>query len=319
MKKLILIISFILLLAGCSKNNISTPLIESSSVYKYDDVDFNDVFDIKNVETNEENPKQLMAHNIYSDPDLSEMSGKYSEFQIDFKADYAPEGTYWALCNWNMDLSSYSNAYDTGGAYCGLQQTSTGPKAIMSFWNMEIDGEIVTPTLVYPINNGNGYFDNEGSGANYIVDYDWQAGKWYTLNIRSYKDKTTGNIFVEMKVKAVNDSEWDLICIYDTKLTNSYFTGDMSQFMENYDYKYASKLRSFQYANLYIKELDSEEFKPITRSKLSIDTWWENKKGTYEFGSTSTNLWGITFGFGEDSAPLNSDISSYEIVNPTKD
>lgn len=216
-----------------------------------------------------------------------------------------------------MDTSCLEEKYDNikaGGAYCGLQNRQDGTKAIMSFWNIECDHEVITPTLVYPVKDGNTLFSNEGSGANYITDYDWKEGMWYRLFIECYDDPESNHTFVDMWVLEIASGKYTKICSYDTKLTNSYFVGGMSQFMENYDYNTASKVRSFQYANLQVRDINHNEWTKITESKLSIDTWWGNKKGDYEFGSTSTNLWGITCGYGEDVAPLNSDISSVESI-----
>ena len=48
-----------------------------------------------------------MAKNIYSNPDLSKTSKKFETFTIDFRGIDIPPSTYWALCNWNMDLSQF--------------------------------------------------------------------------------------------------------------------------------------------------------------------------------------------------------------------
>ena len=85
----------------------------------------------------EANPEERMAHNIYSEPDLSCTGGKFDGFLIDFKADQAGTGTYWALCNWYMNTDDLMHKFDAAeayaGAYAGLQMRPDGPKAIMSF------------------------------------------------------------------------------------------------------------------------------------------------------------------------------------------
>lgn len=284
----------------------------------YDEHDFSNhrflAFDGKE----ESNPDRLMAHNIYSDPQLPANSRGFNGFIIDFKADNAAEGTYWALCNWAMDTTCLNGKYNNinnGGAYCGLQSRRDGKKAIMSFWNIECDNDVITPTLVYPVRDGNTYFSNEGSGANFITDFEWKEGKWYRMFIECYDDPESNHTFVDMWVLEIETGIYTRICCYDTKLEHSYFTGGMSQFMENYDYNSATKVRSFQYANLQVRDVDSNEWTTITDSRLRIDTWWGNKKGDFEFGSTSTNLWGITCGYGDDVAPLNSDFSSIEKIH----
>ena len=62
-------------------------------------------FHFSGVTGREANPENRMAHNIYSDPDLSGTSGRFSAFSIDFEAEDTAEGTYWALCNWIFPVS----------------------------------------------------------------------------------------------------------------------------------------------------------------------------------------------------------------------
>ena len=51
------------------------------------------------------------AHNIYSDPDLSNTSKQFEGFTIDFKGIETPDKTYWSLCNWHMDLTEFKKNY----------------------------------------------------------------------------------------------------------------------------------------------------------------------------------------------------------------
>ena len=283
----------------------------------YGTFDYSTVFDFSNDGKSENNPNMYMAHNIYSDPDLSNTSGKFDGFIIDFKSDHVARGTYWALCNWEMDLTSLQKSYPSatgGSAYCGLQNTNNGLKAIMSFWDIECGNTVITASLEYPTKDGNGLFDNEGSGANYITDYNWKESKWYRLYLHCFEDEQSGHTFVEMWIMDLESGLLDKICCYDTKLSDSYFTGGISQFMENYDYLYCSDVRSFQYANLNVLDHETQEWTHITNSTLSIDTWYGNKKGTYAFGSSESFLWGIVCGYGEDSAAPNSDIHSNEFI-----
>ena len=177
--------------------------------------------------------------------------------------------------------------------------------------------ETITPSLVYPIKDGNTFFDNEGSGANYLAKYKWKKGQWYKMYICSYTDEVSGNTFVDMWLRKVDGGMWRKICTYDTKLKNSCFFGSMSQFMENYRYKSASELRSFEYRNVYVRDVIDNKWKSIKSFRLSVDTCWDNKAGTYAFGATGSCLWGITCGYGRDAAVLNSDIHSDVRIKPT--
>jgi hypothetical protein len=250
-----------------------------------------------------------MAHNIYLDPDLSSTSGKFSDFSIDFEADDTPEGTYWALCNWAMDTSSLETEYtiiDNGGAYAGLQNTENGEMAIMSFWEVQYQDEqgtsyVLNAERLYPEGNEN-YFGGEGEGTNYITAYEWEAGKWYRMQLHCYEDGESGHTIVEQWIADLQDGSWTLISRFDTGLTDSCFVGGMSQFMENYDSATSDEVRSFKIRNLFVKERGSDTWTPIQSGTLSIDTWYGNKSGSYSFGAEEDYFWGTTCGAGEDQA-----------------
>lgn len=262
-----------------------------------------------------------MAHNIYVDPDLSGTSHRFNGFLIDFRAEDASKGTYWALCNWQMDTDCISSGYATGGgAYAGLQLTDDGPKSILSFWDIEWTdsngrSQIISAKRVYPNGQNESRFDGEGEGTNYIADYQWKSGAWYRMYLRCYEDTASGHTFVEQWIRTLPNGQWERICCFDTKLSGSCFIGDMSQFMENYDANHANELRSFEYRNIYVRNADNSQWIPITSARVSVDTWYDNKKGTFAFGATGTSFWGITRGYGADTAEPNKDISKSYFVS----
>ena len=257
----------------------------------------------------EANPEQRMAHNIYADPDLSTTSRAFDGFMIDFKADKAGTATYWALCNWQMnkaDLISKYNVIDAyAGAYAGLQMRPDGPKAIMSFWEIKYIDEWgmekkVEAERIYPSGGDTNKFGGEGEGSNYICDYDWEEGKWYRMYLNCYRDED-GRTFVEQWVADLSTEEWTLISRFDTGLYHSYFEGGMSQFMENYDGDYANETRTFEYRNICVREYGQEDWTYIFTADLSVDTWWDNKKGNAFFGATKDRFYGIANGYGPDA------------------
>ena len=187
----------------------------------------------------EANPENRMAHNVYSDPDLSATSGKFDGFMIDFKADKRGMCTYWALCNWRMnkdDLISKYEVIDTdAGAYAGLQIRPDGTKAIMSFWEIKYTDasgkeKKIEAKRVYPSIGDTDKFGGEGEGTNYICDYKWKQGKWYRMYLNCYQNKK-GKTFVEQWIADLSTGKWTLISRFDTGLYYSYFEGAMSQFM----------------------------------------------------------------------------------------
>ena len=115
-----------------------------------------------------------MAKNIYSDPDLSKTSKQFEGFTIDFRGIDTPDSTYWALCNWEMDLTDFKKTHSQvsgGGAYGGLQTIINGKTAIMSFWEVLYKENGVEKShrahRMYPKGDESS-FGGEGEGTNYI-------------------------------------------------------------------------------------------------------------------------------------------------------
>ena len=52
-----------------------------------------------------------MAHNIYSKPSLSNTSGRFDTFLVDFIVEDDAEATLWMLCSWQMGLDSWASAH----------------------------------------------------------------------------------------------------------------------------------------------------------------------------------------------------------------
>ena len=269
-----------------------------------------------------------MSHNIYSDPVLNGTSGKYSGFLIDFCSDHAATSTYWALCNWYMDISDFKSKHtvldpdSAAGAYAGLQNRPDGKKAIMSFWEVKYldennNEQSLRAKRIYPEGGETNQFGGEGEGSNYITDYYWRTGKWYRMYICCYDDATTGHTFVEQWVMDIEKGVWTKISCFDTGLCHSYFKGAMSQFMENYGWEYSNEVRTFAYRNMYVREYDTGEWKYINQSELVVDTWWDNKKGNFAFTADGNTLYGITCGYGPDTAALNDDIRRKYTISST--
>ena len=61
----------------------------------------------------------------------------------------------------------------------------------------------------------------------------------------------------------------------------------------------------------------SDLWTSVTSARVSVDTWYNNKKGTFAFGADGTGFWGITRGYGADTAKPNADISKSYSVSPS--
>jgi len=242
--------------------------------------------------------KEIFAYNIYSDPDLSNTSRKFDTFMIDFRGVQTPQATYWALANWGMDLTASSKVYSNlsgGGSYAGLQNTGKRV-AIMAFWEYKYEGDkILNASRMYPSGKDNG-FGGEGEGTNWIGPYQWNDNSWYRMVLHCWTDTETGTTFVGQWFLDEATGKWTLISYFDTKLTGSFFKGNMSQFQENFYGKQAEPEREFNYKNMYILDHTDGKWKSLAASTLSCDYNSDNKKGTREFGATEEYFWGKAAG-----------------------
>lgn len=105
---------------------------------------------------------------------------------------------------------------------------------------------------------------------------------------------------------------------FDTGLYHSYFEGGMSQFMENYDSDYANETRTFEYRNIRVREYGQKDWKTIRTANLSVDTWWDNKKGNALFGATKDRFYGIANGYGPDACEMNEEVYDTFFIKPIK-
>lgn len=257
--------------------------------------------------------RRHMAQNIYSNPVLRETSGKFDGFSIEFRGVKTPLSTYWALCNWGMDLTSFKEAHPDahgGGAYAGLQNTVIGRKAIMSFWETFYDGDGKRHNAKRIFPAGVSTFGGEGEGTNNIVDFPWEDGKWYRMVLRSWTDEETGTTFVGQWFFDLEKEKWSLVSYFDTGFKNSFLCGGMSQFQENFWDKHYRYIRSFNLRNIFVKELSSP-WRYVERTSLSYDDprWGYHTGGTHEFGATEEFFYGSS---GSDV----KDQEAYDAVRP---
>ena len=252
-----------------------------------------------------EKKQRHMAQNIYSNPVLAKTSGKFDGFSIDFKGVKTPLSTYWALCNWGMDLTDFRKDHPDahgGGAYAGLQNTVIGRLAIMSFWETFYDGDKSRHNAkrVYPA--GESTFGGEGEGTNNIINFPWETGKWYRMVLRSFTDCQTGRTFVGQWFLDRESGVWSLVSYFDTGFTDSFFIGRMSQFQENFWDKHYKYTRSFNIKNIFVKDRADGAWKYIERTALSYDDprWGYHTGGSHDFGAGNGFFYGSSGGDVED-------------------
>ncbi|MBQ6660698.1 MAG: InlB B-repeat-containing protein, partial [Lachnospiraceae bacterium] len=281
-----------------------------------DSFTINDLLDLSGDDPNEYVPPQNMSHNIYNNPDLTSTSKEFTGFLIDFYTNSSAKGTYWALCNWTMDTSCLTRKGMTNihyhfasSAYAGLQFTNDDAKCNIAFWRIDYTDpagndcyQNVNPTVVKGFSGKTmGTYDNEGSGYNYLKKFNWKAGKWYRMYLGCFTGDN-GNTYVEYWIKDISANKWTHIVTIDTNLQDSFFTGSMYQFMENFSSDTCNSVRTLAYKNIFVRERSTGSWKSIISSTLSTKET-NKKKGKVAFGSNSTTLYGITSGYG---CPNNS-------------
>ena len=263
-----------------------------------------------------EQKKRLhMAHNIYSNPVLNGTGRKFDGFSIDFRGIQTPRATYWAVCNWGMNLSGFRTEHPDakgGGAYAGMQNTCNGKTAIMAFWEIFYEGESKRHNArrVYPAGKDN-TFGGEGEGTNYITPFGWEDNCWYRMILRSWVDAEKGTTFVGQWICNRETGSWSLISCFDTGLKDSFLEGGMSQFQENYWDEDSEPIREFHLKNIYVLDHTEKKWKYIERTALSYDdpAWHFNTAGTHNFGATTEYFFGSAGGDVENA-------KEYDAVRP---
>ena len=238
-----------------------------------------------------------------SDPYLDDTYGFFDTASIDFYINQDARQTYWALWEWTFDLEDFieENGYASAeGAvgYCGIQTVDNEKKALMSIWQTEYstngsNKKILNATNVYPGNEGT--FDNEGSGVQKLINYNWKTKRWYRMVIHSWYDKQTNHTFAGTWIQNLTDNKWTLLTYYDTNIKHTCFSGMMSQFQENFDPDYADEVKEMFFKNIYLKEIDNDDF--ISINKSFLDYYYDfGHKGRHEFGSTGEYFYALTGG-----------------------
>ena len=154
-------------------------------------------------------------------------------------------------------------------------------------------------------------FGGEGEGTNYITEFDWPSNVWHRFVIRSWIDKEKGYTYCGNWIQNLETKEWTLYSYFNTNLINSYITGGLSQFQENYNANYFGEERSFRIKNMYAYDKSYEKWISLNTTKLSYDpaSWGYNTAGTHEIGYTNNYF------FGSSGLPVD-DQKLYDESNP---
>ena len=265
---------------------------------------------------------------------------RYDAYCVDFKSDHIPYGTYSALFNGYLDLSSLEEQYVSVDSdehlnlYGGLQQGAEGKEGntILTMWDIYCADRNGNKTIIRPERTYTAEETDidrliggaEGEGSQTLLPYNWQAGRWYRMLLRCGTSETTGNTTVEQWFQDLTTDEWTHMCTYDTGVKGSCFKGNTAIFSENFLKQYAGGVRSLEFANVRIHT--NEGWKDVTslssiRSRVDADGVLANIYGSWEAGaddstfyiiSTGVSGWGRTENTGkltvqnrESGDPLN--------------
>lgn len=238
----------------------------------------------------------------------------YTEYSIEFKAEYLPKGTYCCLGNWTMDYSSLERQYKSVRteyqgvhAYAGFQNLHNGKMvSIMSFWDIFCKDSygretVIRAKRVYPkMTSYSEEFTGEGTGVHCTVPYDWKANHWYRMHLRCVTSRETGNTVVEQWVCDVETEQYVLLCSYDTGVKNSSFKGSIAVFLENYLTEYSGEVRSMEVRNAKYFNAVTKKWQSITEAYIGSDSGLPRYEGSYNFGAFGNEFWMITSGVGGD-------------------
>lgn len=258
---------------------------------------------VKDYKTGERSPY------ITCEPDFG-ISG-YTQYAVDFKADYTPNGTYLSVGNWTVDLSDvkrqYRNAYQPSiSGYCGFQVLENGTRvAIMSLWDVyytDSNGNqrTLVPTLTYNAPKyAGGRHDEEGGGINCLVYYDWKAGNPYRALIQMGTSATTGNTVMEFWVLDLVTMQWTRLIEYDLGFTTSRMTWTTT-FLENYITRYAGAIRTMELSNFRAYSLTGK-WVSAKSATFGLNGYTDSTgqvicTGSYNWGSDGRSFWTITTG-----------------------
>lgn len=237
----------------------------------------------------------------------------FADWFVDFRAEYLPVATYCCLANFDLDYSALTKTYDRVwldyegvAGYAGFQRTQDGRyKAIMSLWDVhcaDASGAetVIRAKLTYPGDRTEVPFSGEGTGAQYLTNYDWQAGKWYRMVLHCGVSETTGNTTLTMWAIDLETGRDTVLCTYDLGVPDVCFRGSVAVFLEDFDPKTAGEVRSMEVRNVVINDRDGFSHR-LTKAYLAENYEYP---GSYRYGVDGDTFWFVTTGVPGKADPL---------------
>lgn len=236
---------------------------------------------------------------------------QFSEYAVDFRMDHLPNGTYLAVCNWDLDVTGLKRTYakvyrDHPGvaAYAGFQVERDGThSAIMSVWDTRCEArtgqkKTIEAAVTYPQQAGR-RFDDEGSGTQCVVPYDWREGRSYRALIqKTYSPERT--VLLTFWACDLETGAWTELIQFDTRLSDTTMMTACA-FLENYFLPTAGEIRSAEMWNFRACSQRTGQWVGAAAGTFSRDYDWS---GSYRYGSEGNVYWAVTTGLpGRCEAP----------------
>jgi hypothetical protein len=220
------------------------------------------------------------APNMYIDwPD----NGDYDMMMVDWYCEADATNTYWAVHNWN----------DAYGGYAGFQNKDGNHVLLLAKWDGKDQyNNTITPTIDYLSPNSEGdTFSGEGSGKHIFTNYNWQAGRWYTMCIgtRTVNNKTQYAQWIRE-----GNGAWLLTGIISYPEANHKFDCD-SVFQE--DFMFNNYSRKCRVRNAYGRSYGTNNWESWSSGTIS-NSYFPYTESTWEDGVQTNvdfdNDWGTS-------------------------
>lgn len=265
----------------------------------------------------------------------------FTQFSIDFKADYVPSATYCSPVNFHIDYSSLLEKYDTidNGRYIsgygGLQRQIDGTKfnSILSLWDVYCKKksggtDTIRASLFKPVGAESVIFNHEGNGVSYRPSYPWEPRKWYRMLIQLGISETTGNTTLTQWLGDITEKKWHQLCVFDLGAPGLKFKNKTAVFLENFDPidpkdprpRTAGEIRTLEFKNVKVYSNNKQRWISIYSAYFCNDEGDSTKKsGSYQYGADYDTFWMITTGVPDcasPQAPASLEVHKSEIGSP---
>ena len=225
----------------------------------------------------------------------------YTDYTVDFRADYLPVGTYLATCNFDIDnrcllkqYTSVSRDYQGVGAYCGFQRSYEGRGiAIMTVWDTYCKDRNGNTHIIKAtgIKASGATFERnkdqqEGSFLHCLVPYDWKEGRDYRAVVQLYGSR------LQFWVEDLANQSWTQLMEFDLGYEGGYIKSTCA-FLE--DFSWADRdhaaVRTMTLSNFRVRDRRTGKWIGAKSAAFRQDY---DYRGSYNYGSQGNAFWAIT-------------------------